>query len=256
MSNLPGRVFRWQHAFLSLSDERWKPGADMSALNENHIPLMIDWHSGFGKPDPRDPDLHIHIGNFFFRDFCINPDKYDDPDPLKASFLPQLLAELNPDGPVAHQVFLHEVLVTDPQNGSIRLESTDPTEAPEIDLRLFDNDDDASRLARGIELTRKLMAHPVMKAYEPEELVPGPSISSLDDLKAFLKAYSAFGHHMSGTAKMGADNDPMAVLDSNMKVRGIAGLRVCDASAFPHDPRLQHVPPQLHASVLSLKFCK
>ena len=51
-----------------------------------------------------------------------------------------------------------------------------------------------------------------------------------------MKAYSSFGHHISGTAKMGKATDPMAVVDSQLKVMGIDGLRVCDASVFPEIP--------------------
>ena len=80
------------------------------------------------------------------------------------------------------------------------------------------------------------MADPRMAHLEPKEILPGPDFSSLDATKDYIRRYSAFGHHMSGTATMGADNDPMAVVDNNLKVLGIEGLRVCDTSICPTIP--------------------
>ena len=80
------------------------------------------------------------------------------------------------------------------------------------------------------------MSHPDIQKYGPGAINPGPNVRTLEELKDFLAKYSAFGHHCAGTAKMGKASDPMAVLDSQLRVHGIKGLRVADASVSPHLP--------------------
>jgi choline dehydrogenase len=67
------------------------------------------------------------------------------------------------------------------------------------------------------------------------EIVPGPEYANDDKLREFIR-HEAWGHHASCTNKMGAAHDPMAVLDSRFRVRGVSGLRVVDASVFPRIP--------------------
>ena len=67
------------------------------------------------------------------------------------------------------------------------------------------------------------------------ELVPGAEVASREELREFVKR-EAWGHHACGTAKIGTDDDPMAVLDGDLRVRGVEGLRVVDASVFPDTP--------------------
>src|SRR5215467_9198114 len=92
--------------------------------------------------------------------------------------------------------------------GNITLQSADPAEPPAIDLQLFAAETDISRLALGIELIRKIMSHPTIQQYEPVEALPGSNYKTLDQLKEYVRRYSSFGHHISGTAKMGQASDP------------------------------------------------
>ena len=87
MKNLPDKLWRWQSTFLAEAGPQYAANADPSSFTENHIPLIMDWFSGFDTPDPMHPDLHIHVFNAFFRDFNFNPQRWADPDPLKASYL-------------------------------------------------------------------------------------------------------------------------------------------------------------------------
>ncbi len=105
-----------------------------------------------------------------------------------------------------------------------------------MDLRLHEADADLGRLAMGIQLTREMLAHPILQKYGGEEVLPGPSYRTLDQLKDYVRKYSSYGHHISGTARMGRPGDRMAVVDSECRVFGIEGLRVCDASIFPELP--------------------
>ena len=123
-----------------------------------------------------------------------------------------------------------------PTSGQITLWNADPTEPPTVDMGLHTADADLTRLAMGIELLRNVMAHPILRQYEAEEVLPGPSYGTRAQLEDYLRRYSAFGHHISGTAKMGRATDPMTVVDSECRVIGVDGLRVCDASIFPEIP--------------------
>jgi len=236
IKNLPNKVWRWQASLFSQSDSKWKPYADMSSLTEDYIPLIIDWFSGYDTPNPLHPDLHIHVCTVYLRDFNLNPEKFKDPDPLKASYLDQFLSTINPENPMVYHTFLIEVMKPTANKGTIRLQSADPTEPPIIDLKLYEADADLTRLALGIQMLRKMMKHANMEQYETEEVLPGSSYQTLDQLKEYIKKYSSFGHHISGTAKMGFFKDPMAVTDAHLRVIGIKGLRVCDASIFPSLP--------------------
>ncbi len=236
VKNLPNKVWRWQATLLSESDAKWRPYADKSTLTENGVPLIIDWFSGYDRPDPLFPDLHIHICTGYMRDFNFNPEKFKDPDPLKASYLDKVLSQTDPGNPVVYHTFLIEAMKATARRGTVQLKSQDPTDSPSIDLKLYEADADIARLALGIQMLRKMMKTQIMQHYEPEEVLPGPSYQTLSQLEDYIKRYSSFGHHISGTAKMGLPEDPMAVVDSHLKVIGVEGLRVCDASVFPSIP--------------------
>jgi choline dehydrogenase len=235
MKNLPDKVFRWQSTFLQTLPQ-YAAHADPSSFTENYIPIVIDWFSGYDAANPLHPDLHIHLATVFFRDFNLNPEKFKGSDPLKASYLSQFLSQVDAAAPKAFHTFLIECVKPAASKGTIALQSTDPTVPPVVDLKLYEAEADVARVAMGIDLVRKMMSHPAIERYGPEEVLPGPEYQSLDQLKDYLQKYSSFGHHISGTAKMGKVTDPMSVVDSQLKVIGIEGLRVCDASVFPEIP--------------------
>lgn len=236
MKNLPDKLWRWQSTFLAEAGPRYATNADASSFTENYIPLVIDWFSGFDAPNPMHPDLHIHVFTAFFRDFNLNPQRWVDADPLKASFLNQFLSQVDATMPQAFNTFLIECVKPSPTRGRIALRSADPTEPPVVDLALHEAQADLTRLALGMELMRKIMAHPILRRHEAEEVLPGPSFATRAQLEHYVRTYSAFGHHISGTARMGRATDPMAVVDSKCRVIGVDGLRVCDASVFPEIP--------------------
>lgn len=236
MKNLPDKLFRWQSTFLSQAAPQYAAHADPSSFTENYIPIVIDWFSGHDAPNPLHPDLHIHLATVFFRDFNLNPEKFKDSDPLKASYLNHFLSQVDAAEPKAFQTFLIECVKPAATKGKIALQTPDPTDVPLVDLRLYEAEADVTRVAKGIELCRKIMSHPTIQQYGPEEVLPGPGCKTLDQIKDYLRKYSSFGHHISGTAKMGKPTDPMAVVNSQLQVVGVEGLRVCDASVFPEIP--------------------
>ncbi|RDW60686.1 aryl-alcohol oxidase [Coleophoma cylindrospora] len=121
--------------------------------------------------------------------------------------------------------------------GTVTLKSTDPRDMPQINFRSFDvgGDLDIQALYEGMELSRRGFSDLIPLDGDFTETWPGSSVQTEAEMKDFIRR-EAWGHHASCTNPIGADDDPMAVLDSNFKVRGVQGLRVVDASIFPKIP--------------------
>ena len=117
--------------------------------------------------------------------------------------------------------------------GSVHINSTDPEAPPVISPNYLSTDEDRKVAAESLRLTRKIVEQAALGPYAPEEYKPGAQYQTDEEL---VKAAGDIGttiFHPVGTCKMGRDNDPMAVLDSELRVRGIHHLRVVDASAMP-----------------------
>ena len=131
--------------------------------------------------------------------------------------------------------------------GTVTLRSSSPQDRPVIKFRYFNegtttNDADhldLNAVAEGVVFARKMFKSttPVNGDGGFNETWPGPSVKTWDQVKDWVKN-EAWGHHASCSCPIGADGDPMAVLDSDFRVRGVDGLRVVDASSFPKIPGL------------------
>ncbi|KAG0651025.1 Oxygen-dependent choline dehydrogenase [Hyphodiscus hymeniophilus] len=128
--------------------------------------------------------------------------------------------------------------------GSVLLKSSDPLDVPQINIAYFESGTttdnavylDMEPLVEGIQFSRRIYGNISSKpANEFVEVYPGANVSTVGELETFVRD-EAWGHHATGTARIGADNDPNAVLDSRLRVRGVTGLRVVDASVFPEIP--------------------
>jgi choline dehydrogenase len=118
--------------------------------------------------------------------------------------------------------------------GSVRIRSARADEAPSIAPNYLSTGEDRQVAADAIRTTRRLMKQAALAPYHPEEFLPGPSIG--DDDVSLAKAAGDIGttiFHPVGTAKMGTASDPMAVVDERLRLHGLAGLRVVDASVMP-----------------------
>jgi choline dehydrogenase len=115
--------------------------------------------------------------------------------------------------------------------GHVRLKSPDPREAPEIKPNYLTTPEDRHVAAEAIRLTRRICAANALKRYEPEEFLPGSQIQSDADLAVAAGDIATTIFHPVGTCKMGSDQ--MAVVDERLRVHGIAGLRIADASIMP-----------------------
>jgi choline dehydrogenase len=118
--------------------------------------------------------------------------------------------------------------------GTVRLRTPKPDDAPSIAPNYLSTGEDREVAADAIRTTRRLMKQPALKPYHPEEFLPGPAVG--DDDASLAKAAGDIGttiFHPVGTAKMGAASDPLAVVDERLRLYGLDGLRVVDASVMP-----------------------
>lgn len=117
--------------------------------------------------------------------------------------------------------------------GTIHIRSADPKAAPAIRPNLLSVKSDGDAFVDAIRIARKIAAQPAMQPYLAFEMNPGPDCQSDDELLSYVRQTGQTVYHPVGTAKMGPDGDPMAVVDDRLRVRGVAGLRVVDASIMP-----------------------
>lgn len=133
--------------------------------------------------------------------------------------------------PVGHGYAMNPVLLYPKSRGQVSLASPDPHAMPNIDPNLFGDEDDIAPLLRAIKMSRQILTAPAFERYEGVELFPGPERQDDDSLVDYLRNYATTVHHPVSTCRMGGDND--SVVDPELRVRGIEGLRVVDASIFP-----------------------
>jgi len=123
------------------------------------------------------------------------------------------------------------ILLRPESRGSVEIASADPMDAPLIKSRYLSTDRDAQTLMRGVRAVRNIMGQPALEPYVESELEPGPDVSSDEALIEYLRNFGNTGFHPVGTCRMGSD--PRAVVDARLRVHGIEGLRVVDASIMP-----------------------
>jgi choline dehydrogenase len=130
------------------------------------------------------------------------------------------------------------------REGTVKLESADPRDMPDINFNYFGmseaateaSERDLNAVAEGVSFARRIMDNaPLFDNKPPEEQIPGYQVSSVEQVKQFIKDES-WGHHASCTCPIGPDDDSNAVLDSRFRVRGVRNLRIVDASVFPRIP--------------------
>jgi choline dehydrogenase len=117
--------------------------------------------------------------------------------------------------------------------GHVHAASPDPAVPPVIQPNYLSTDEDRRVATDSLKLTRRIVAHPPLAPFRPQEYKPGSHLTSDDELVRAAGDIGTTIFHPVGTARMGPDHDPMAVLDERLRVRGIQGLRVIDASAMP-----------------------
>jgi choline dehydrogenase len=120
--------------------------------------------------------------------------------------------------------------------GWVRIHSDDPAALPRFQFNLLKEPEDVEAMIHALRLSRELHAQWPMGQLIAEELMPGAGLEHYADLAAYLRQNAEHRHHPLGTCRMGTESDPGAVVDARLRVHGLHGLRVVDASVMPDDP--------------------
>jgi choline dehydrogenase-like flavoprotein len=135
--------------------------------------------------------------------------------------------------PLGHGFSFHVSLLQPRSRGRVTLASADPAAKPRLFANFLSDPDgeDLEALVRGVKILRRIAAASAMDGYRGEEVLPGPATQTDDEIRRFARDSLGTTFHPAGTCKMGRDR--MAVVDPELRVRGVEGLRVIDASIMP-----------------------
>lgn len=122
--------------------------------------------------------------------------------------------------------------------GTVRLRSADPADGLRVDPRYYTDPDgrDIGHMIEGIRLARRVAAEPALARWIAREIAPGAALQRDEDLAAYARRAGGTVYHQAGSCRMGAATDRDAVVDPLLRVRGVGGVRVADASVFPSMP--------------------
>ena len=183
-------------------------GMQYAALRKGPLTIAAGTSGAFFKTNPRlaTPDIQIHFIPF-------STDKMGEKLHPFSGFTASV-CQLRPES-----------------RGSLRIRSADPAAPPEIRINYLAAETDRAAFLDGIRILRGILAAPALKPYVTEEVYPGANKTSDEDLLDFCRKTGSTVYHPTSTCRMG--NDPLAVVDQRLRVRGIEGLRVVDASVMP-----------------------
>jgi choline dehydrogenase len=187
---------------------RMLAGVHYAALRKGPLTIAAGTSGAFFKTSPRlaSPDIQIHFLPF-------STDKMGEKLHSFSGFSASV-CQLRPES-----------------RGSLRIKSADPAVAPEIRINYLATETDRTANVEGLKILRKILQAPALKPYVVEEVEPGVKVAIDEELLSFCRQRGSTVYHPTSTCRMG--NDPLAVVDQRLKVRGIEGLRVIDASVMP-----------------------
>jgi choline dehydrogenase-like flavoprotein len=170
---------------------------------------------GFWYADPkenaRSPDIQFHLG--------------------LGSGIEAGMAKLRNAG-----VTLNTAYLRPRSRGTVRLASKDPADAPLLDPNYWSDPHDREMSIKGLRLAREIMTQPALRRYVQTEILPGGRLQSDQELFDYACANAKTDHHPVGTCRMGAASDPGSVVTPDLRLIGMRGLRVVDASVMPRVP--------------------
>ncbi|MEM7132205.1 MAG: choline dehydrogenase [Chloroflexota bacterium] len=150
---------------------------------------------------------------------------------LQYHFAPVFYVNHGFDSPQGHGFTIAPTLVAVKSRGTIKLRSVVPSDTPLIDPNYLAHEEDMNVLLQGVRIGRTLAQQQAFEPYRGDEHMPGEAVQSDDELRDFIRQHTETLYHPTGTCKMGVD--PMAVVSTELRVHGIDGLRVVDASIMP-----------------------
>ncbi|MGR3936356.1 GMC family oxidoreductase [Streptomyces sp. BRA346] len=167
-------------------------------------------------PESKGPDLMFHFYQIPFTD---NPERlgYEKPE---------------------HGVSMTPNIPKPRSRGRLYLTSADPEVKPALDFRYFtdEEDYDGRTLVDGIRLAREIAKTEPLAGWLKREVCPGPEITSDEEISEYARKVAHTVYHPAGTCKMGATDDDLAVVGPDLRIRGLSGIRIADASVFPTMP--------------------
>jgi len=163
--------------------------------------------------------------------FLRSPRAPDDRPDLQFHFVPAQLDDHGRNRLPGHGYTLHACVLRPRSRGRISLRSSSITEPPRIFANYLSEPGDLAGLIEGVKIARDILAAPAFARYRGRELYPGAGATTDDDLAMAIRAKAETIYHPVGTCRMGSDSQ--AVVDPELKVNGIRGLRVIDASVMP-----------------------
>ncbi|MDO5703859.1 MAG: choline dehydrogenase [Paracoccus sp. (in: a-proteobacteria)] len=164
--------------------------------------------------------------------FIRSSDAVDYPD-IQYHFLPLAVRYDGKSAAQGHGFQAHVGPMRSKSRGTVRLLSADPTAAPEIRFNYMSHPDDWAEFRACVRLTRDIFDQPAFAPYKGDEIQPGAAIQTDVEIDAFIRDHAESAFHPCGTARMGAADDPLAVVDPDLRVIGVQNLRVADSSIFP-----------------------
>jgi len=164
--------------------------------------------------------------------FITSRPEIEHPD-IQYTFMPLAVVPGGVDVRMEHAFQVHIDLMRPRSRGHVRALSGDPLQAPEILLNYLDDPQDLADLRAGVHLLRDILSRPALSPFAGAELFPGPDIRTDEEIDQWIRQTLETCYHPVGTCRMGAADDPGAVVDPECRVRGLEGLRVVDASIMP-----------------------
>lgn len=201
----------------------------------DHAACPVVWESRLPVPTPRMTGIEAQIIANGGASALIEPDR----QAILISFLYSTLTENLPE----HGFTGLALLLHPHSHGQVRLKSADPRDAPRIDPGILSDPRDLQSIVDHIEAIRDVARQPALAEWIKSERYPGPHRTSRERLQEYVRAAVDAGQHQVGTARIGSD--PLAVVDSQLLVHGVKGLRIADASVMPIPPAGNTAGPAL-----------
>lgn len=162
--------------------------------------------------------------------FIKSKPELDRPD-IQFGFTPAVRSPSGRKLSYGHGYSMNTAVLHPKSRGTVSLNNADPMAPPKIDPRFFSDADDLDTLVYAVQFVRKILGSPAFDKYHGVEIKPGDDIKTDDELAEFIRNNSATIYHPVGTCAMGSGDD--AVVDPALRVKGLQGLRVVDASVMP-----------------------